>query len=100
MLSQAYAKSLIDLGFGAVVSPDYRLSPTITADKGALADAKESYEWCQTRLPQLLLSEEKVKLNGERIVTWGHSAGATLALLMVSFHYFDSASIENEFDSY
>lgn len=84
MLSSDYIKELLDLGFGAVVSPNYRLAPTISALEGPVQDAKDSYAWSQTRLPELLARDANVHLDGNRIVTFGHSAGGTLALLMVS----------------
>lgn len=83
MLSPDYIQELLDLGFGAVVSPNYRLAPTISAREGPVQDAKDSYVWSQTRLPELLARDANVHLDGNRIVTFGHSAGGTLALLMV-----------------
>jgi acetyl esterase/lipase len=83
MLSQDYIQELLDLGFGAVVSPNYRLAPTISAAEGPVQDAKDSYLWTQTQLPGLLAKDANIRLDGSRIVTLGHSAGGTLALLMV-----------------
>ncbi|KAL2795250.1 Alpha/Beta hydrolase protein [Aspergillus keveii] len=84
MLSNDYIQQLLDLGFGAVVSPNYRLAPTISAAEGPVQDAKDSYLWTQTQLPGLLAGDANVHLDGSRIVTLGHSAGGTLALLMAS----------------
>ncbi|KAL2836653.1 Alpha/Beta hydrolase protein [Aspergillus pseudodeflectus] len=84
MLSQDYIQQLLDLGFGAVVSPNYRLAPTISAAEGPVQDAKDSYLWTQTQLPELLAKDANIRLDGSRIVTLGHSAGGTLALLMAS----------------
>ena len=89
MLSPDYVKELLDLGFSAVVSPNYRLAPTISAQEGPVQDAKDSYTWSQTKLPQLLAQDANVHVNGNKIVTFGHSAGGTLALLMVGFLLFD-----------
>lgn len=85
MLSPNYIKELLDLGFGAVVSPNYRLVPTISAQEGPVQDAKDSYSWSQTKLPELLARDANVHLDGNKIVTFGHSAGGALALLMVGF---------------
>jgi acetyl esterase/lipase len=85
VLSPAYVQELLELGFGAVVSPNYRLCPTVSLLEGPVQDAKDSYAWSQTDLPLRLAEDANVKLSGERIVTFGHLAGATLALLMVNF---------------
>ncbi|EQB56747.1 hypothetical protein CGLO_03204 [Colletotrichum gloeosporioides Cg-14] len=84
MISPQYIKVLLDLGFGAVVSPNYRLSPTISAYDGAIADSKDAFSWVQNDLPVKLANDAGIMLDGERVVTWGHSAGGTLALLMAS----------------
>jgi acetyl esterase/lipase len=84
MLSANYIQELLGLGFGAVVSPNYRLGPTISAQEGPVQDAKDSYLWTQTQLPSILARDANVRLDGKKIVTLGHSAGGTLALLMVS----------------
>ncbi|KAJ5392312.1 hypothetical protein N7509_007802 [Penicillium cosmopolitanum] len=84
MLSNGYIQQLLDLGFGAVVSPNYRLAPTISALEGPVQDAKDSYLWTQTQLPEILAKDTNIRLDGDRIVTLGHSAGGTLALLMAS----------------
>jgi acetyl esterase/lipase len=83
MLSNGYIQQLLDLGFGAVVSPNYRLAPTISALEGPIQDAKDSYLWTQMQLPEIFAKDTKIRLDGGRIVTLGHSAGGTLALLMV-----------------
>ncbi|KAL4874504.1 Alpha/Beta hydrolase protein [Aspergillus karnatakaensis] len=84
MFSSHYAAELLRLGFGAVVSPNYRLGPTISLINGPLNDAKDSYLWSQTELPKLIAEDANVQLDGKKIVTIGHSAGGTLALLMAS----------------
>ncbi|KAL3464935.1 Alpha/Beta hydrolase protein [Aspergillus heterothallicus] len=84
VLSPAYVEKLLELGFGAVVSPNYRLCPTVSLSEGPVQDAKDSYIWSRIDLPQRLAEDASVKLIGERIVTFGHSAGATLALLTAS----------------
>ncbi|KAK1851191.1 polyketide synthase [Colletotrichum chrysophilum] len=83
MISPQYIKVLLDLGFAAVVSPNYRLSPTISAYDGAIADSKDAFSWVQNDLPVKLANDAGIMLDGERVVAWGHSAGGTLALLMV-----------------
>lgn len=75
------------MGFGAIVSPNYRLSPTISAYDGAVTDSKDAYTWMQTKLPQQLASDCGVMLDPDRVVAVGHSAGGTLALLMVELMY-------------
>jgi acetyl esterase/lipase len=83
LISPHYVKALFDLGFGAVVSPNYRLSPTISAYNGAVTDSMDAYEWTRSELPGLLSKEKNVILDPGRIVSLGHSAGGTLALLTV-----------------
>lgn len=83
MLEPQYARKLLELGFGAVVSPDYQLSPTISVYDGAVTDSFDAYNWAQNDLPGLLFKDAKVELDANRTVTWGHSSGGTLALLMV-----------------
>lgn len=85
MLSPYYIEKLLELGFGAVVSPNYRLGPTISAQEGPVQDAKDSYLWSQGELPNILLEEANIHLDGSKVVALGHSAGGTLALLMVGF---------------
>ncbi|KAL1885061.1 hypothetical protein Plec18167_001718 [Paecilomyces lecythidis] len=77
-------EKLLELGFGAVVSPNYRLGPTISAQEGPVQDAKDSYLWSQEELPSILAKEANIQLDGSKIVAFGHSAGGTLALLMAS----------------
>lgn len=84
MIQPHYVQKLLELGFGAVVSPDYRLSPTISAFDGAVTDSRDAYVWSQNELPKKLAEETGVKLDGSRVVTWGHSAGGALAVLIVS----------------
>lgn len=84
MIQPHYVQKLLQLGFGAVVSPDYRLSPTISAFDGAVTDSRDAYVWSQNELPKKFAEETGVNLDGDRVVTWGHSAGGALAVLIVS----------------
>ncbi|RSL54656.1 hypothetical protein CEP53_007367 [Fusarium sp. AF-6] len=81
LINPLYIEKLLDLGFGAVVSPDYRLSPTISVFDGPVTDSRDVLIWAQSELPAKLAQEASVKLDGDKVVTWGHSAGGTLALL-------------------
>lgn len=85
MLPRNQSEKLLDLGF-VVVSANYRLAPTITVFEGPVQDALDAYKWSQTNLPELLLKDAGVDIDGSRIVTFGHSCGGTLALLTVSTH--------------
>lgn len=84
MLEAPYAEKLLDLGFGAVVSPGYRLAPTISAYEGPVVDSFDAFTWAQTKLPQLLAKDANIQLDGDRAVAYGQSSGGTIALLMVS----------------
>ncbi|EEU38492.1 uncharacterized protein NECHADRAFT_55379 [Fusarium vanettenii 77-13-4] len=81
LLVRHQAEKLVDLGF-VVVSANYRLSPTVTVFEGPVKDALDAYKWSQTKLPELLSGDAGVNVDGSRVVTLGHSCGATLALLM------------------
>jgi acetyl esterase/lipase len=83
MLPHNQSEKPLDLGF-VVVSANYQLSPTITVFEGPVKDALDAYKWSQTNLPELLLNDAGVDIDGSRIVTFGHSCGGTLALLTVS----------------
>lgn len=72
----------VNLGF-VVVCANYRLCPTISVYDGPLADSKDCYLWATTQLPSILASEEGIGVDPTKTVTMGHSAGATLALLLV-----------------
>ncbi|KAH8829368.1 Alpha/Beta hydrolase protein [Flagelloscypha sp. PMI_526] len=70
------------LGF-IVVSPNYRLAPQVSASKGALKDAFDVLEWTYSTLPTVI-QEHGVIADSSKIVTMGHSSGASLALIMAS----------------
>ncbi|KAF5865349.1 hypothetical protein ETB97_004160 [Aspergillus alliaceus] len=74
--------TLARLGF-VVVVPNYRLCPQISVVNGPIADSKDCLVWAATKLTELLQTESVV-VDSTRIVTMGHSAGGTLALLMGS----------------
>lgn len=48
-----------------------------------MTDALDAYKWSQTKVPELLLNDAGIEVDGSRVVTFGQSCGATLALLMV-----------------
>jgi acetyl esterase/lipase len=73
--------SLAKMGF-VVVVPNYRLCPQISVFDGPVTDAKDCLLWAGKTLPGLL-QEKSVNVDPTRVVTMGHSAGGTLALLMV-----------------
>ncbi|VUC26359.1 unnamed protein product [Clonostachys rosea] len=83
MLPHSQSEKLLELGF-VVVSANYRLAPTITVFEGPVKDALDAYEWSQTKLPGLLLNDAGLDVDGSRIVTFGHSCGGSLALLMAT----------------
>lgn len=76
-------ETLLELGF-VTVSVNYRQCPTISLYDGPLTDCKDCYAWCKTGLPSLLKKDTGISVDPRRLVTMGHSAGGTLALLMVS----------------
>jgi len=55
MIPAAQIAALIALGF-VVVTPEYCLSPQVSAYAGAIADAKACLAWAQDALPALLAS--------------------------------------------
>lgn len=79
----AYIEKMLQLGF-IVVAANHRLCPTISLYDGPVTDSRDCYTWTQGKLPALLQQDFGVAADGKRVVTWGHSVGGTLALLMVS----------------
>lgn len=82
LLGEPHVKKLLELGF-VVVSANYRLCPTTTVYDGPVQDAFDAYNWARTILPDKLKADAGIEVDGTRIVTFGHSCGATLALLTV-----------------
>lgn len=82
-MNKSYVEKLLELGF-VVVSANYRLCPTISLFDGPVSDALDAYQWTQAKLPVMLKRDADLNVDGTRIVTFGHSCGGTLALLMVS----------------
>ncbi|KAH8706952.1 alpha beta-hydrolase [Phaeosphaeriaceae sp. PMI808] len=78
MIPRCEIDYLVERGF-VVITPEYRLCPQVTLYDGPVQDAKDVFAWCQTDLPQLL-SSKGVEVDGKKIVSMGHSAGALLAL--------------------
>jgi acetyl esterase/lipase len=74
--------NLISRGF-VVVTPEYRLSPQVSLYDGPIQDAKDVLAWSQEKLPGLLKEATGIEVDGQRVVTMGHSAGGFLALITV-----------------
>ncbi|OGM44525.1 hypothetical protein ABOM_006702 [Aspergillus bombycis] len=72
--------TLTNLGF-VVLAPNYRLCPQISVYNGPITDSRDCLVWAANELTGLL-QNESVEVDPTRIVTMGHSAGGTLALLM------------------
>jgi len=84
MISQQHIEDLLGLGF-VVASADYSLCPHVSLYDGPEADAKDAYRWCKDKLPALLSNEpDGCNLDPAKVVVIGYSAGATLALCLVS----------------
>jgi acetyl esterase/lipase len=95
MIPHAQIASLTEAGF-VVVAPDYQLCPGISIYDGPLQDAKDIYTWCKTKLPEALASDTKIRVDPTRIVTVGYSAGALMALYLVSrLHRVMKQSVKN-----
>merc|ERR1712093_890 len=80
LLGKLHIQKLLEFGF-VVVSANYRLCPTISLAKGPASDALDAYQWVRERLPTVLKEQTGVSLDVKKIVVFGHSCGATLALL-------------------
>ncbi|KAF5264219.1 hypothetical protein FOXYS1_5005 [Fusarium oxysporum] len=80
MLNKNYSNKLTELGF-VVVSPNYRLAPTINVFDGPVTDVRDAYTWAASKLPALLEKDANVHVDPKRVVVFGHSCGGTLALL-------------------
>ncbi|KAE8167327.1 Alpha/Beta hydrolase protein [Aspergillus tamarii] len=74
--------ALAKIGF-VVIVPNYRLCPQISIHNGPITDSRDCLVWAADELPGLL-QNVSVEVDPTRIVTMGHSAGGTLALLMGS----------------
>ncbi len=86
MISQQHIADLLELGF-VVVSTDYSLCPQVSLYEGPEQDAKDVYKWTKDKLPGLLAEEGvTVETGRNKTVAIGYSAGATLALCLVSGH--------------
>jgi hypothetical protein len=81
MIPKKQIDFLVQKGF-VVVTPEYRLCPQVSLYDGPIQDAKDVLVWCQKDLPALM-SEKNIPVNGTKIVSMGHSAGGTLALITV-----------------
>jgi acetyl esterase/lipase len=66
-----------------VVSIDYRLLPESSFVGDQLQDIKDVEPWIRSELPEIVERQGKGKVDGERVVVLGVSAGAHLALLTV-----------------
>ncbi|PVH74399.1 alpha/beta-hydrolase [Cadophora sp. DSE1049] len=80
LLGKLHIQKLLEFGF-VVVSANYRLCPTISLAEGPVSDALDAYQWVRERLPTVLKEQTGVSLDVKKIVVFGHSCGATLALL-------------------
>ncbi|KNG89194.1 hypothetical protein ANOM_002565 [Aspergillus nomiae NRRL 13137] len=72
--------TLTKLGF-VVLTPNYRLCPQIPVYNGPITDSRDCLVWAANEFPGLL-QNESMEVDPTQIVTMGHSAGGTLALLM------------------
>ncbi|KAH6981585.1 Alpha/Beta hydrolase protein [Ilyonectria sp. MPI-CAGE-AT-0026] len=62
-----------------VVSADYRLCPQV-ALRDVIQDAIDAFSWCKLNLPAKLNHDAGIEIDAEKIVAFGQSAGALLAL--------------------
>lgn len=79
---KAQIQHLLGSGF-AVVVPNYRLAPQITA-KQAFQDCEDAYEWAIGALPATITHQGGPSLDPSTVVAMGHSSGGTLALHLAS----------------
>ncbi|EXJ71805.1 uncharacterized protein A1O5_05615 [Cladophialophora psammophila CBS 110553] len=81
LVPAATLRSLCARGF-VVVSVDYRLCPHVSIWEGPMADARDALQWARNALPGLLKKDAGVDIDGEKVMVFGQSSGATLALLL------------------
>ena len=62
------------------ISVDYRLCPETTITNGPMEDVVDALYWIRTILPTLRLRRSDIKVDGDRVVSVGWSAGGHLAL--------------------
>lgn len=82
MIPRPQIEYLVRNGF-VVVSVDHRLCPNVSWSEGPRGDTRDAYHWCRTHLPDLLERDFGITVDGSRVVAFGHSSGAHLALLLV-----------------
>ena len=82
MIPKPQIDYLANQGF-AVVIPNYRLAPQVTA-KESFADCEEALRWARNTLPDLMKLEHAIQLNPNRVVAMGHSSGGSIALHLAS----------------
>lgn len=67
-----------------VVVPNYRLCPQVSAFEGPITDSKDCLIWAIKHAASLLEQEaDGYRVDSEKVVVMGHSAGGGLALNMV-----------------
>lgn len=85
-ISPAYFYEFLQRNF-VVVSIDYRLLPESDFVTGQLEDIRDVESWLRSTLPEIMLAEYQRRINGDKIVILGVSAGAHLALLTASTRF-------------
>ncbi|KAJ3298183.1 hypothetical protein HK104_011034, partial [Borealophlyctis nickersoniae] len=81
MIPASQTDTLASMGF-VVVIPNYRLCPQVSMYDGPWEDAKDVLAWCRGELGKVLKEDGGVEVDSGRVAAMGHSAGATLALLL------------------
>ena len=74
---------LLSLNF-ITASMDYRLVPE-TSFAGQLEDVRDVEDWLRRKLPEEVKAGSSIRVDAENILVVGASAGAHLALMIVSF---------------
>lgn len=82
---------LADANF-VVVSADYRLCPQVFLQE-VIEDAIDVFSWCRTMLPAKFEADTSIRIDARKAVVFGQSAGALLALHLVSFRWYRPQTI-------
>ena len=83
-IPRAQVSWLRKVGF-LVVAPEYRLCPHVDVWSGPVQDCVNLYNWVVSGGLQDGLRQSGITVDIDRISLVGHSVGATLAMIMVSF---------------
>ncbi|EAW12177.1 putative polyketide synthase [Aspergillus clavatus NRRL 1] len=70
---------LLEKGF-LPVSLDHRLCPEVNLANGPMVDVCDALDWARNKLPYITLKNDRIQIDGDRVVVVGWSSGGQLAM--------------------